>query len=915
MFRLAGVTALSLVVALATGCEFDSSAPDDSEDARRLPDARTSVPDAEPAPVPDAEPAPVPDAATVSPPDAEPAPDARLNRAPTTRPVTVPTIPLSGRASVVLLGDDPDGDPITFELASLTSHGTLSGDLPNLVYMPDRGYSGTDSFAFTVSDGRLSSAPQTVTLTISPVAELPQALPALIDVRENESATFTLHATDTGSTDHRFAVVTAPRHGTVTLAGREATYAPNPGYSGTDAFTVQVTDAAGERHTEPAAITLRVVHVDHPPVANAQTVTVIEDGSAAFTLTGRDADGDAITYQLVSQPSHGRLAGTLPNLTYRPSDNYDAGDAFTFVATAAGRDSLPAVVTIAVTPVNDSPVAQPATIVAFEDTLISFPLVATDVDSATLTYHALGNTPRLGTATFAGNVVTYMPRRDVSGTDHMGFEVSDGARLAGAPITITIVPTNDAPDAVDDIAVTDAGRPVTIDVARNDVDRDSEDLAPSDVSAPAHGTAEITDDGQIVYTPAAGFSGSDSFTYTVSDPDGADGTATVYVGVGQFPAGVATQQIAGLGFERFEISRPSLSRDGRFIAFDSDAELVAEDRNGLSDVYLYDRATASLVLVTPLPEFVNGTSSHSSRISADGRKIAFISGSPYLVPGDTNQDYDVFVYDRITGAMERISVDSAEAQSNGSSYVAPDTVSISDDGSRVAFMSRATNLTPDDTNGRADVFVRDLVAGTTTRVNVGRDGTQATGNSAVPVVSGNGRFVAFASGNLVPEVSGGYWHLYVRDLDDGTLEHVGVSSSGMPANAGAFYPSFSADGRYVAFTSGATNLVDEASTPLWRAYVHDRQEHRTVLGAPATLAASSTSLSADGRYLVVQTAERSIHLSDLVAGLYRTLVDGTQSGVPALSADGRYVVLGSAYPLARNRPASRFDLYVMPSPL
>src|SRR5688572_29791321 len=99
MFRLAGVTALSLVVALATGCEFDSSAPDDSEDARRLPDARVPVPDAEPAPVPDAEPAapdaePVPppdagspDAEPVPPPDAEPAPDARVNRAPTTRPV------------------------------------------------------------------------------------------------------------------------------------------------------------------------------------------------------------------------------------------------------------------------------------------------------------------------------------------------------------------------------------------------------------------------------------------------------------------------------------------------------------------------------------------------------------------------------------------------------------------------------------------------------------------------------------------------------------------------------------------------------------------------------------------------------------------------------------------------------------
>src|SRR5205823_5466864 len=205
----------------------------------------------------------------------------------------------------------------------------------------------------------------------------------------------------------------------------------------------------------------------------------------------------------------------------------------------------------------------------------------------------------------------------------------------------------------------------------------------------------------------------------------------------------------------------------------------------------------------------NGTS-FAPAISADGRFVAFPSEATNLVPGDTNGVTDVFVRDRRTGTTERVSVSSAGAEANGTSF----TPAISADGRFVAFSSDATNLVGRDTNGAVDVFVNDRMTGMTERVSVDSTGAQANAASIeqfCPALSGDGRFVAFESDatNLVPGDTNGVADVFVHDRLTATTERVSVDSAGAQANDKSDFPAISADGSVVAFVSTASNLVPD----------------------------------------------------------------------------------------------------------
>ncbi|MDO8614531.1 MAG: hypothetical protein Q7T33_02190 [Dehalococcoidia bacterium] len=220
-------------------------------------------------------------------------------------------------------------------------------------------------------------------------------------------------------------------------------------------------------------------------------------------------------------------------------------------------------------------------------------------------------------------------------------------------------------------------------------------------------------------------------------------------------------------------------------------------------------------------------------ISADARYVALSSDATNLVPGDTNGKSDVFVRDRLTGATERVSVDSAGNQGNDRSY-GPD---ISADGRYVVFYSFATNLVPGDTNGKYDVFVHDRQTGATERVSVDSAGNQGdeSGGSYNPAISADGRYVAFDSGasNLAPGDITVRFDVFVHDRQTGATERVSVDSVGNPGDSDSTRPAISASGRYVAFASGATNLVPEDTNRSGDVFVRDR-------GAAATATPTAT---------------------------------------------------------------------------
>jgi Tol biopolymer transport system component len=213
---------------------------------------------------------------------------------------------------------------------------------------------------------------------------------------------------------------------------------------------------------------------------------------------------------------------------------------------------------------------------------------------------------------------------------------------------------------------------------------------------------------------------------------------------------------------------PCVSADGRFVAFHSGAtNLVPGDTNGWADVFVHDRLTGTTdrVSVSSSGEQANWTpyalSSKFPSISSDGRFVAFSSFATNLVPGDTNGREDVFVHDRLTGVTERVSVSSSGQQGNADSL----TSSISADGRFVAFCSLANNLLPGDTNGCGDIFVHDRLTGATERVSVSSSGEPGNGGSYDPCISQDGRFVAFDSwsSNLVPGDTNGFEDVFVRD--------------------------------------------------------------------------------------------------------------------------------------------------------
>jgi len=367
---------------------------------------------------------------------------------------------------------------------------------------------------------------------------------------------------------------------------------------------------------------------------------------------------------------------------------------------------------------------------------------------------------------------------------------------------------------------------------------------------------------------------------------------------------------------------PSISTGGRFVAFSSlSTTLVAGDSNGHSDIFVRDRGSGTTERATVDSGGAQANyDSYLPSISADGRYVAFQSNASNLVPGgDTNGVSDVFVRDRPSGTTELVSTDLGGAPGNNDS-VAP---SISADGRYVAFQSYAWNLVAGDANGYSDVFVRDRQTGATELVSVGSSGVQGNAASFAPSISADGRFVAFESGaaNLVPGDTNGATDIFVRDRLGGTIERVSVDAGGAQGNSYSEYPSISADGRFVAFVSAASNLVAGDTNQSQDVFVHDRlsgtTERASVDSSGAQgdsnsyVASVAPSLSADGRYVAFESLAtnlvagdtngvRDVFVRDMQAGTTeRVSVDsnGAQanaySSVPSISADGAFLAFVS----------------------
>jgi len=365
--------------------------------------------------------------------------------------------------------------------------------------------------------------------------------------------------------------------------------------------------------------------------------------------------------------------------------------------------------------------------------------------------------------------------------------------------------------------------------------------------------------------------------------------------------------------------QPSISEDGRYVVFDSElTNLVAGDVNATYDIFLYDQFLDTTTLISKHTNGTQGDSvSYNPKISSDGTYVVYEAYATTLVTGDTNGTWDIFLYNVSTGATTRVSVDSNGTEANNYSRY-PD---ISSDGSYVTYESTATNLVAGDTNGTSDIFLYNVSTGATTRVSVDSDETESTGSSRYPAISSDGSYVTYESTatNLVAGDTNGTSDIFLYNVSTGATTRVSVDSDETESTGSSRYPAISSDGSYVTYESTATNLVAGDTNGVRDIFLYNASTGATTRvsvdsdGAQGTGGQSrDVSISDDGNIIAFRSDKTNLGATSDTNGEWdvfihnvstgattRMSVDSSGvegddwSGYPEISADGSTVVFAS----------------------
>ncbi|MDP6999736.1 MAG: Ig-like domain-containing protein, partial [Candidatus Poribacteria bacterium] len=532
------------------------------------------------------------------------------------------TVEVDQALSIVLTATDADSEAesLTYQIASQPQHGTLSGTAPDLTYTPEEGYSGVDSFTFTVNDGEIDSEPATVSITVTAINQAPLAQGQELTVEMDQVLAIVLTATDADSEveDLTYQIVNQPQHGTLSGTAPDLTYTPEGGYSGTDSFTFSVND--GEIDSEAATIDITVLAklalkedlpqlelsveesktvdltsifsglaeqyqlkigdtdivsgtidgslltteglsggstfilltaVDGqgnsvsgqlavvvvgaegnlPPVAETDTVNLPED-SQRFPINllanDSDADEDAIELESVDQPQNGRVEiGADGIVVYTPNENYfsrDQPDSFAYKITDGQGNTSQGLVEVFVTAVNDLPTVENQQGAGQEDEPIEMTLEAEDADEDQLTY-LIVDEPFNGQLSGQAPNLVYTPDENYFGSDRFTFQVNDGtADSQLAQVEIEIESVLDPPAFVTTAAELsgeyDTGAPLNLDITVENPEDSKLSYTLAGVAEGAGARIKATKDGaRLTWLPTSEFAGPQTVTVSAIAAD------------------------------------------------------------------------------------------------------------------------------------------------------------------------------------------------------------------------------------------------------------------------------------------------------------------------------------------------------------------------------------------------------------
>ncbi len=436
---------------------------------------------------------------------------------------------------------DPEGDPLTIvDVADPANGSVVINADGTLTYTPDAGFDGEETFTYTIEDTAGNSSTATVTVCVTAGNSAPTANDDADTTDVDTSVVITVLGNDTDPESDPLTVTgtTDPANGSVVVNGDgTVTYTPDAGFVGTDTFDYTIEDPSGGTSTATVVVVVEDTGPNDPATPVDDSATTDEDTPVVISVLDNDTDpeGDDLTIVDASEPTNGSIVvnpdGTI---TYTPDAGFTGTDSFEYTVEDEGGNYSSAVVTVQVGDPNTAPTANDDADTTDIDTPVVITVLGNDTDPESDPLTVTGTTdPANGSVVVNGDgTVTYTPDAGFVGTDTFDYTIEDpSGGTSTATVTVVVEDPNTAPTANDDADTTDIDTPVVITVLGNDTDPESDPLTVTGTTDPANGSVVVNGDGTVTYTPDTGFTGTDTFDYTIEDPSGGTSTATVVVTV------------------------------------------------------------------------------------------------------------------------------------------------------------------------------------------------------------------------------------------------------------------------------------------------------------------------------------------------------------------------------------------------